>query len=288
MIPLRLPLVSPGDDLVSLLLSSLAEAGEDLEDGDILVVTSKVVSKAKGYVTRLKDVRPGLRSRIASLLIGRDAREIELVRRNSARILFYARIDKFAGQPFLAERSVDPRAAAEMFRAARSLIAAEHPSLGILSDAGADWSNCPDDLICLLPPDPDAEAEEIRERIGRETGRSVGVVLTDTEWKFMGRGHVDVAVGVSGVPAVSSGFAAPDLYGRPKFGGMEAWGDELASAAALLMGQAGEGVAAVLIRGLRLEGPAVGAREAYLSREIRRRLLSVAARRFILLRILGL
>ena len=254
-IPLRLPLVEEGDDLVGLILEAVEREGEEVEDGDVLVVTSKVVSKAKGYLARVEDYEPSLRSRLVSLLSGRDAREVEMIRRHSARLLYWIKaseIEKYLGRRELEEIGVDREVALEMLRSARAIVAAEHPRAGALSDAGIDWSNCPEGMVCLFPEDPDAEAEEIREEIRRRTGREVGVVVTDTTVLFPRRRcTADLAVGISGAPAMYAGMGEPDLYGRPKFGGLDCVADALAMGASLLMRQAGEGVPAVLVKGFR-------------------------------------
>jgi len=292
-IPLRLPLVEEGDDLVGLILEAVEREGEEIENGDVLVVTSKVISKARGYLARVEDYEPSLRSRLVSLLSGRDAREIEMIRRHSVRLLYWLKaeeIEEMVGREDLRLIGVRRGIAVEMLREARAIIAAEHPKAGALSDAGIDWSNCPEGVVCLFPEDPDAEAEELRREIKERTGREVGVVVTDTTALFPRRKcTTDLAVGVSGIPCMYIGMGAPDLYGRPKFGGLDCVADALAMGASLLMRQAGEGIPAVLVKGFR-PGPYAG--YAPMSRIIVRGRMSTtwvvkAAVRRLILRLLG-
>ena len=120
----------------------------------------------------------------------------------------------------------------------------------IYSDAGLDSSNHPEGLVSVPPENMDEYAWEIRRRILELAGRRVAVVITDTEMWFS-LGSLDFARGSSGIEVIRKGFGDSDLYGKPKFGGVDRVTDQLASAAALLMGQAAEGIPVVLVRGLR-------------------------------------
>ncbi len=122
----------------------------------------------------------------------------------------------------------------------------------IYSNSGIDFSNSPGGLVTVPPDDPDAAARALKHRIRKLTGLDVPVIISDTEyWFFLG--SLDFARGCSGLRPVARNFGAPDLYGNPKFGGVDAIAHELACAAALLMGQASEGVPVVLVRGYKYE-----------------------------------
>jgi coenzyme F420-0:L-glutamate ligase/coenzyme F420-1:gamma-L-glutamate ligase len=118
-------------------------------------------------------------------------------------------------------------------------------------DAGIDGSNHPAGIVSLLPEDPDRAAKDIREQICRLCGKEVAIILADTE--MMPFGTMDLAVGSSGISPVSKMFGQKDLFGRPKFGGMDLVANELTSAAALLFGQTGAGIPVVIIRGCEYE-----------------------------------
>ncbi len=248
LIGLRLPELRQGDDLPSVILSAIDSMGIELSDGDVLVVASKVVSKAKGHLVRISDVKPSLKSRILARIAGRPAWLVELVRSVGRIVLILPFSEASRGTGFPEEFSPDPEAARAMVEEEGGTILAEVAGV-VITDAGIDWSNCPEGVAALPPPDPDAEAREIAERIRELTGARVGVVISDTDFAPFRMGSVDWAVGVSGIDPVRRSFGEPDLYGKPKFGGVDLVADELAAAAALLMGQGSEGIPAVLVRG---------------------------------------
>ena len=129
------------------------------------------------------------------------------------------------------------------------------------TDAGLDYSNAAPGEYVLPSPDPDAEARRIAEGARALTGARIAVVLSDTEFvPSRAIGTMDVAIGCHRVPTVRMGMGRPDRYGRRKFGGVDMRSNEIAAAAALLMGQTDEGVPVVLVRGLGLagDGPAAG------------------------------
>ncbi|MCD6465878.1 coenzyme F420-0:L-glutamate ligase, partial [Candidatus Bathyarchaeota archaeon] len=134
----------------------------------------------------------------------------------------------------------------------------------IYSSAGLDSSNHPEGVVSIPPENMDEYAREIRRRILELTGRRVAVVVTDTEM-WLSLGSLDFARGSSGIEVVHKGFGDPDLYGKPKFGGVDRIADEIACASALLMGQTDEGIPAVIIRGYRYAGSEEGVSDYQLS-----------------------
>lgn len=203
--PVRgLPEIGPGDDLAAL----IAEAAPQLEDGDVVAVTQKVVSKSEG---RLVDAGEGKEA---------------WVERESRRVL--------------ARRG--------------DLVIAETSHGLVCANAGVDASNVPDGFLTLLPEDPDSSAERLRKGLEERTGASLGVVVTDTFGRPWRRGLVEVAIGCSGLPALLDLRGSKDQHGRLLETTILALADEAASAAGLAMGKA-EGVPAVVLRGLRPEGP---------------------------------
>ncbi|RLE62283.1 MAG: hypothetical protein DRJ47_10900, partial [Thermoprotei archaeon] len=121
-------------------------------------------------------------------------------------------------------------------------------------DAGVDFSNLPPGYAIANIVDFDEAAKEIRDGIERITGKRVAVVISDTETNISGKfGSIDVAVGCSGIKPITGRFAAKDIYGKPKFGGVDIIVDELASTAALLMGQTSERVPVVIVKGLKYD-----------------------------------
>ncbi len=236
--------VERGDDLVELIAETTATE-YPLSDGDVLVITSKVVSIAEDRLVAADDVTVTDRDERVADVTGLDPAEVALVYRE-AEVLGALPIARI-GEDVLVEHAVDPATAHEA--------AAEFPAALITdrdghlcTNAGVDWSNTPEGQMTLLPADPDASARRIREGIAEQTGKDVAVVLSDSE--ILGPGTMDLAVGCSGIAAVDSNFGKTDLYGQPKVGGLDLIADELSAGSALLFGQADEQVPVVVVRGL--------------------------------------
>jgi len=221
LIPVRgLPEIREGDDLGSLVLERA-----ELRDGDVLVVAQKAVSKAEGRVVRLDDFEPSEKARE---LAGdeRDPREVEVVLREAKQII----------------------------RERGPLVIAQTEHGFICASAGVDHSNAPEPgTLVLLPVDPDASARALRERILSLAGATVGVIVTDSFGRPFRQGTTDVAIGVAGVPAIVDLRGTKDRIGYELRSSRVAVADEIAAAADLARGKA-EGIPAVIVRGLRLEG----------------------------------
>ena len=253
-IGLRLPReIKPGDDLAKLIVDAASREGVGIRDGDVIVVTSKVALKALGRMFRVDEIKPSLAARMISRLTGKDAREVELVLMASRDIVA---VVPFRGveQRVLHRITRDVNEALKLFRKIPAILVVVTRQGLIALDGGVDYSNLPPGHAIANIIDFDEEARRLRLRIEELTGKRVAVVLSDTESNISGKlGTIDVAVGASGIKPVTPYFASKDIYGRPKFGGIDIVVDEAASAAALLMGQTSEGVPAVIIRGLKYE-----------------------------------
>ncbi len=229
-----IPHVHAGDDVAALLLDALGRAGLALQDGDVIAIAQKIVSKAEGRQVRLADVTPSARAVELAGQVGKDARLMELILRESV----------------------------EVSRLRPGVIIVRH-RLGFTSaNAGIDRSNVQlagedEDAVLLLPLDPDASAVALCATLRAATGATVGVVITDSHGRPFRLGTVGVAIGVAGLPALWDRRGEADLYGYRLQHTDVGLADEIAAAAGLLMGQAAEGLPAVLIRGLRLP-PAEG------------------------------
>ena len=234
-----IPHVHAGDDVAALLLDALGRAGLALQDGDVIAIAQKIVSKAEGRQVRLADVTPSARAVELAGQVGKDARLMELILRESV----------------------------EVSRLRPGVIIVRH-RLGFTSaNAGIDRSNVGpggEERVLLLPVDPDASAHRIRDLFIAERGATVGVVITDSHGRPFRLGTVGVAIGVAGLPALWDRRGETDRYGYRLQHTDVGVADEIAAAAGLLMGQAAEGQPAVLLRGLRL--PVVDGRASDLLR----------------------
>jgi coenzyme F420-0:L-glutamate ligase/coenzyme F420-1:gamma-L-glutamate ligase len=215
-----LPEIRAGDDLAAL----VAERAQ-LEDHDVLVLAQKGVSKSEGRVVHLDGIEASDEAvRIASG--ERDPREIEVILGEAKRVV----------------------------RERGPLVITETRHGFICASAGVDHSNAPAaGMLVLLPEDPDASARGIRARILELTGRTVGVVITDSFGRPFRQGTTDVAIGLAGIPPILDLRGTKDRIGYELQSTRVAVADEIAAAADLARGKA-EGVPAVVVRGLRLEG----------------------------------
>ena len=223
----QIPLVCPGDNLADLLLSSLQTARINLEDGDILVVAQKIVSKAEGRLVNLCTITPSKEAVEFAKRSDKDPRLVELIIRESREVL----------------------------RVRPGTIIVEHKLGFICASAGIDHSNVlgkdgnPDDWVLLLPEDPDRSALEIRRNIKVATGSRIGVLIIDSHGRAWRIGTIGMAIGISGIPGVVDKRGWKDLFGYRLKITVVAAADELAAAASLVMGEAAEGTPAVHVRG---------------------------------------
>jgi coenzyme F420-0:L-glutamate ligase/coenzyme F420-1:gamma-L-glutamate ligase len=194
----------------------------ELLDGDIVVASQKIVSKAEGRVRRLSSVIPGGEARRLAAVLGREPALIELI---------------------LAESR-------EVLRAERGVLITETRHGFVCANAGIDSSNLPDpDAVSLLPTDPDASARRIRAEIRAAAGRAVAIVVSDSFGRAWRLGQVEVAIGCAGIAPLSDWRGRHDAAGRQLEATLIAVADEAAAAADLVRDKA-SGIPVVIVRGL--------------------------------------
>ena len=220
-----LPEVTPGSDLVGLLLEGVSRQDLRLRDRDILVITQKVVSKSEGRLVRLSEVKPSSLAESFAQDGNRDPRSVEVVLSEARRIV---KMD-------------------------RGILITETNQGMVCAQAGVDASNVPDlDSVALLPADPDRSAATLRSRIRERAGADVAVIISDTFGRPWREGLVNVAIGIDGLSPLLDYRGQTDPQGRPLLATVIAVADELASAAELVMGKL-DRVPAALIRGYAFE-----------------------------------
>ncbi len=228
-----LPEVRPGDDLPALIVKVLRAQADKLHDGDVLVVAQKIVSKAEGRIVHLADVVPSERASAMAAEAGKDPRQIEVVLRESAKIV----------------------------RWAHGILISETRHGFVCANAGVDRSNAgAPDTVILLPVDPDGSAARIRDELRKRTGATVAVVITDTFGRAWREGHANVAIGIAGLPALKRYMGQFDPEGYELRVTEIAVADEVAAAAELVMGKLDRCPAAV-VRGLAIDAPSETARD---------------------------
>ena len=216
-----LPEVQAGDDLAAQIMEAAAAQGTPIADGDVVVVTQKVVSKAEGRVMTIDNVAPSPLAQAITEGHRRDPRHTEMILRESRRIV---RMD-------------------------RGVIISETWHGYICANAGIDASNIPGaNAICLLPVDPDASARRIRDAIRERLGVDAAVLVSDTFGRPWRNGAVNVSIGVAGFNPVVSYVGEFDPHGNELHTTTIAVADELAAAAELVTGKL-LGVPVALIRG---------------------------------------
>ena len=278
-IGIKLPEVKVGDRIAELILEELNREGIPLKDGDVVVITSKVVSKAKGYLEKISNMKISLKSKIIARITGKPSWLVEVIRRHSCKIVATVEISDIVGE-VVSKCAISKYNGLKLVKRDKSILLTKMPFKLVLSDGGIDQSNVAPGYVSYLPPDPDVEARSIKEELESLTGKRVAVVITDTEVSISKLGSVDVAIGSSGIDPVDRRFAESDLYGKPKFGGMDIVVDEVAAAAALIMKQGAQGYPVVIVRGLEYKArDDVGVKDIALSDSIvKRKVLSVVIR----------
>ncbi len=220
-----IPLVQPGDDLARLIIDSLKTANIALQENDVLVITSKIVSKSEGRRLDLRTVTPSDHAQQVAAKTGKDPRLVEVI---------------------LSE-------AQDISRIAQNVLITRHRLGFVSANSGIDHSNVGtegEEWVLLLPIDPDTSARKIRASIQETMGVAPAVIISDTHGRPHRMGNVGIAIGVAGMPALLDLRGNPDLFGRILQATDIGLADEIAAAADLLSGQGAEGRPVTLVRGL--------------------------------------
>jgi coenzyme F420-0:L-glutamate ligase/coenzyme F420-1:gamma-L-glutamate ligase len=226
--------MTPGSDLPQLLVDAVGANGLELHEDDILVITQKIVSKADNRFVELDGIEPSEQARELAAATGKDARFIEVVLAQSTKVI----------------------------RVAPNVLITRHRLGFVMANAGIDRSNLGpgrSEQVLLLPEDPDASARKLRDGIKALTGTTPGVLISDSFGRPWRLGVVGVAIGAAGLPAFVNRRGELDRDDRRLEVTEVALGDILATAALLATGEGAEGVPGALIRGVRLDYPAVPA-----------------------------
>jgi len=203
-----MPEVRQGDDLAEIILA--AAATTPVESGDILVVTQKIVSKSEGRLVDLATVEPSALAREFAGRWGKDPRQVEVVLRESRRIV----------------------------RMERGILICETRHGFICANAGVDASNVPGaDVVCLLPVDPDASAQRLHDALAQRLGFPVPVIISDSFGRPWRNGITNIAIGVAGMAPLADYRGQLDTEGREMHVTVLAVADELAAAAELVHGK---------------------------------------------------
>lgn len=224
------PMVQPGDDLVSQIVDAVQAMGESIQQDDVLVFAQKVISKAEGRYLDLRQVTPTAEAIALAKEVDKDPRKVQAILDESN----------------------------EVVRKRPGVLIVEQKLGFVQANAGIDQSNIEsdEDNICLLlPVDPDASAEKIRAEIKQRLGVDVGVIINDSIGRAWRIGSLGLAIGVAGFTALEDYIGQSDIYGQELAVTQVAAADELAAAASLVMGQTTEKTPVVLVRGYQPKEP---------------------------------
>lgn len=219
-----LPLIGAGDDLAALILAAMAKASLSFQDGDVLVVAQKIISKAEGRMVALVDVRPGAEAASLAQQSGKDVALCQLI------------LDE----------------ADEVVRTAPNLVIVRNRQGVVLANAGIDASNVadPDEAakVLLWPLDPDASAGRLRQAL-QPKGGHLAVIISDSLGRAWRMGTMGTAIGAAGMHPLHDQCGDQDLFGRTLQATVIGMADQIAAAASLVMGEGAEGIPVALVRG---------------------------------------
>lgn len=216
-----IPLVKSGDDISKIIKEAILNSDYDLCDGDIILIAETLISKAEGNIIKLDDIVPSDKAVEVAEICNKDPKLVEVILQNSTEIV-----------------EVGP-----------NFIVTETKQGFVCANAAIDESNVEDGLATPVPENPDQSAREIREFLESEFEKDLAVIITDTQGRAFRIGAIGTAIGCSGINPLWVRVGEKDLYGRELETTEIATADELASAASLIMGQADEGLPAVIISG---------------------------------------
>jgi len=217
------PSVKSGDDLAELIINTAQKQGVSIENGDILVVSQKIVSKAEGRVFQLKDIKPSEKAKKLAKTTLKNPNFVELVLQASQKIV----------------------------KASSDTLIVENENGLVCINAGIDKSNVEgEDFYALLPRDADNSARRIRKKIMELAGKKVAVIISDTYSRPFRKGQVEFAIGIAGINPFKDYRGEKDLYNYVLKVKNIAIIDEIAAAAELIMGQGSEGIPVAILKNL--------------------------------------
>jgi len=217
-----LPVIKEGANLALLICQAAEAQGNRIQNGDIIVVTHVVVSRAEGNVVNLETVTPSEFAKTIAKTTRKDPRLVEVILRESKSII----------------------------RMSKGKLITETKQGIVCANSGIDQSNVPEkNVVALLPEDSDQSARTLRQNVLNISGKDVAVIVSDTHGRPLRQGEINIALGISGFEPLRDRRGEKDLFGYTIRIKRTAIADELASAAELVIGQTNEGIPVALIRG---------------------------------------
>ncbi len=229
----NIPMVKPGDDLLSLIDAGMESMGDELKQDDVIVLAQKIISKAEDRYLELTTVEPGEEAKRIAAEVDKDPRKVQAILDESN----------------------------EVVRKRPGVLIVEQKLGFIQANAGIDQSNIQnesgkdDDLCLLLPVDPDKSAADLRAQVKLRHNIDVGVIINDSLGRAWRVGSLGLSIGVSGFTALEDYIGQADIYGRELLVTQVGAADEMAAGASLVMGQTDEKTPVVIVRGYQPREP---------------------------------
>lgn len=222
----NLPLIEKGDNIAELIVSAAKKQGTPIQENDVVVITHVAVSKAEGNVVNLDGVVPSTYALEVAAKVGKDPAMVEVILQETK----------------------------EIVRMGPNSLIVETKNGIVSANAGVDRSNVKGERnVALLPVNPDTSAQNIRQEVKKRTGCKIAVIISDTHGRPLRNGEINVAIGIAGIKPIRDRRGEKDLFGYVLRVKQTCVGDELASAAELVIGQANEGIPAAIIRGYKYQ-----------------------------------
>jgi coenzyme F420-0:L-glutamate ligase/coenzyme F420-1:gamma-L-glutamate ligase len=220
----NIPLIKKGDDIAEIIIENIRKEKIIIEEGDVIVISQKIVSKAEGRIVNLRKIKPSKKAIKIAEITNKDPRLVEIILKESKKII----------------------------KACPGHLIVKTKQNIVCANAGVDRSNVAgkEDIVTLLPKNPDYSADKIRKKIEKTYDKKIGVVISDTYGRPLRNGHVNMAIGLSRIKPFKDYRGEKDIFGYKLKIKNIALADEIASAAELIMGQARERIPVVIIKGL--------------------------------------
>jgi coenzyme F420-0:L-glutamate ligase/coenzyme F420-1:gamma-L-glutamate ligase len=242
-----IPEIKAGDNLAQIICDCAKKENVGINENDILVLTSKIISKSLGLMRKKSDVIVSQKAINISKKTGKDPVWVQMIFDAGHKIVAVIPLGGVVTD-YIVYASGNSQTSQTLCDNEKCLFVTKGPTGRIHTcDAGIDGSNHPDGIVSLFPDNPNAEAAKIRKAIQEIIGKKIAVILADTE--LVPYGTIDIAVGSAGIDPCPMVFGKKDKFGKPKFGGADLVGLELTAASALLFGQTDAGIPVTIIRG---------------------------------------
>jgi coenzyme F420-0:L-glutamate ligase/coenzyme F420-1:gamma-L-glutamate ligase len=242
-----IPEIKAGDNLPQIICDCAKNENVGINEKDIVVLTSKIVSKTLGLTRKKLDVKISKKALKISKKTGKDPVWVQMIFDAGHEVVAVIPLGGVITD-YIAATSGDAQTSRRLCDSEKCLFVTKGPTGHIHTcDAGIDGSNHPEGIVSLFPNNPDDEALKVRKELQKITGKNIAVILADTE--LVPYGTIDTPVGSSGIDPCPMVFGKKDKFGRPKFGGADLVGLELTAASALLFGQTDAGIPVTIIRG---------------------------------------